>query len=79
MITFKKSDYENLEISVGCHRDEDGNPLVVVGGRAIGPVKALMEFISKYETARPIGQLGSREFDDAVIAVVRRAERRRLL
>lgn len=48
-LKFTKTDYENNMFWVGYHRDEDGNPLVVVDGKAIGTVEAMVEFLSRYE------------------------------
>lgn len=46
---FTKADYENDEIYIGKHFNEDGEPLVVVGGKCIGPVRDVMHIVSQYQ------------------------------
>jgi len=47
---FTKADYESCEFHVGVHRDEDGNPLVVVDGKCIGTVAGVLDFVGRYRS-----------------------------
>jgi len=49
MAEFKKADYEHCEFFVGRHKDEDGNPLIVVDGKPIGSVQAVIDLLSHYK------------------------------
>lgn len=44
---FTKADYERCAFWVGVHQDEDGNPLVVVDDKCIGPVDAVLNLLQQ--------------------------------
>lgn len=52
-MTFTKSDYETLSWWVGVHQDEDGNPLVVVGGKCIGDLDGVIDYLVEVRDQTP--------------------------
>lgn len=73
---------DHAMLTIGVHYDaKTGEPLLTADDKIVGTAKQVREFLATYEDRKPsrLVQVGSREFDDAVIEAVRRAERRRLL
>ncbi|NSY68940.1 hypothetical protein G6L35_08695 [Agrobacterium tumefaciens] len=66
------SEYSTNSIFVGCSVNEDGEPLVVINGKAVGTVDGLLDFIGKYRDQQKAGSANIEIGNDEQIAKLRR-------
>jgi hypothetical protein len=72
---------EYPEIEIGRRHNEQGEPLVFVGGALCGTVETWKSMIAQYELKRPAKVFNPADpaFREAVLSVVRDATRRRAI
>lgn len=68
------------EIQIGCERNEDGEPLIRVGGILCGTVEGFKRAIALFEESEPHRfDAGDSAFRSAVVSAVKHAQRRGML